>query len=671
MKPPGDPKEWASLEDAWLEALSADPIDVPPLLELAEEASRHDRKRAVELLGLLAGELIDRAAFPEARLTLRLAVRLAPGNPELRRMVIQLLRERAPDRRAVERMIAFARLTEDPLQEAWDRFEALQRLRVGSYVSHDSRGPGKIVEWDTASEDLTVDFTTRRGHRMSWAMALKVLTPLAPDHLLAMTVDRAEELVSMAPVDLLVLAVRSLGGDAEPKDIRRLVEPIVGQERWASWWAEARRLAKADPRLHVGLAKPMRFVVVTPERGGQPSPLEELEAAPASELARLALTLAKDERLRPQVREVVRRRAGGLRKDVPSLLQALLVAATLGDEEASTQAVQLLTETEDPVGLVLSLRIADLRRQAMALLQGIRDPASVRKALFLRSSNASDWEALVRRMTPEEQKDVVRDVVRELPSRAATYFWLVRKADEGFPLPGSTFDRVCRLVELLDDAPGLVGPVTTYVAERRIFQRVLEESPDKARSVLSFLETARLPVSLKDEIRAEVYARFPTLRPTADLIFTTPEGLRRREEELRHLIKVEVPQNKAALEEAKAHGDLRENFEYKAAKEQQERISARINELQRELSKARVLSPEMVDTSTVGPGCRVTMSAPDGKTQQIVLLGPWDSDPDAGVFSYLAPGVAPLLGTRVGETVRLEVPGVAGEFRIVAIEPWR
>lgn len=670
MKALAEAQEWPALEDAWLEALSQGSIDVAPLLEVAEIVALHDRRRAVELLILLAGELVGRRSWGDARSVLRQAVHLAPSNPDVRDVVHLLIKGQVGDARTAQRMVEFAGFDDRPLAEAWDRFEALHALRAGSYVLHDSWGAGKVIEFDTATEEVAIDFVGRPAHRMAWGMAIKALMPLPADHLLAMTVDRSAQLAALTPGDMLAIAVRSLGGDADPKDVKRLVEPIVGAGAWSSWWAAARGEAKEDPRFHLSLAKPMRIRVVEGDAAPPPDALSELRAAPLGELARLAARLGKNPSLRDGVHRVVRDRLPSLRRHPSQLVEALLVLGNLGAPEAVQEAVDVLATAADPAGTVLAIRSTDLRRQAMELLESRGDATATRRDLFLRSTNPADWEALCRRMSEEEKAELGWEVHRGLPARAPAYFWLVRKADEGFPLPGTAMDRAIRLVGLLDEAGGLVGPVTSYIAEGRMLQKAVEGSRDKAQSLLAFLGEARLPVSLKEEIRADVYTLFPELRPTHEIIYTTTEGLQAREAELRHLLKVELPHNKAALAEAKAHGDLRENFEYKAAKEQQDRILARIDEIQAELSRVRVLAPEKVDTSAVGPGCAVTVVGPDDVAHRIVIVGPWESDPEVGRFSYRAPVVQPLLGRKVGDVIPMDLPTAPGPFRIAAIASW-
>jgi len=115
---------------------------------------------------------------------------------------------------------------------------------------------------------------------------------------------------------------------------------------------------------------------------------------------------------------------------------------------------------------------------------------------------------------------------------------------------------------------------------------------------------------------------------------------------------------------------LRENFEYKAAKEQQERILLKIAEIEAEIAKTRVIHPEKIDTSTVGPGCKVTLNRSSLEERIVTILGPWDDDPERDILSYQAPGVQPLLGKATGDSVDLGLWGESASYSIGLIESW-
>jgi len=153
-----------------------------------------------------------------------------------------------------------------------------------------------------------------------------------------------------------------------------------------------------------------------------------------------------------------------------------------------------------------------------------------------------------------------------------------------------------------------------------------------------------------------------------DRIPITKDGLEKLKEELVRLERVERPANIRAIEEARGHGDLSENAEYHAAKERQSFIDGRINELRVSIGKAEVIALDDSPSDTVVFGRTVKLR--DISTEQEIqyqLLGPYESDPDKGRISVTAPLGQALIGTRVGDEIRVRTPGGVQEFEILEI----
>ena len=147
--------------------------------------------------------------------------------------------------------------------------------------------------------------------------------------------------------------------------------------------------------------------------------------------------------------------------------------------------------------------------------------------------------------------------------------------------------------------------------------------------------------------------RFEDLRKSEDdTFFVTAESLEKRRAELDRILKVEIPENTKGIALAAAEGDLTENFEYKARRERQQLLSARAGKLQDELARARALDPAAIDTAEVRPGTKVTLKGAKGE-RTVTLLGPWDSKPEEGVYSYLSELGRALLGKAVGEEAKI------------------
>lgn len=149
----------------------------------------------------------------------------------------------------------------------------------------------------------------------------------------------------------------------------------------------------------------------------------------------------------------------------------------------------------------------------------------------------------------------------------------------------------------------------------------------------------------------------------------TTKGAARLREELEHLKSVKRPAVINAIAEARAHGDLKENAEYHAAREQQGFIEGRIQELEYTLSHA-----QLIDVATLNAGSRVVFGATveladcdtgDEVTYQIV--GDLEADIKQGLISVSSPLARALIGKHEGDTVTIQAPAGARDYDIVGV----
>ena len=153
-----------------------------------------------------------------------------------------------------------------------------------------------------------------------------------------------------------------------------------------------------------------------------------------------------------------------------------------------------------------------------------------------------------------------------------------------------------------------------------------------------------------------------------DKIPFTKEGLKKLEQELSHLIKVERPDNIRAIEEARSHGDLSENAEYHAAKEKQSFLDGRINELQDVISRSDVIDVDIGPADQVVFGHTVVLyNVQTDEEISYQLIGPYESDPENGKISVTSPLGQALIGRQEGDEVKARTPGGIQEYEILEI----
>jgi transcription elongation factor GreA len=147
-------------------------------------------------------------------------------------------------------------------------------------------------------------------------------------------------------------------------------------------------------------------------------------------------------------------------------------------------------------------------------------------------------------------------------------------------------------------------------------------------------------------------------------------SLEKRRAELEEIVNKKIPENSKEIGVARSYGDLRENFEFKAAKQMQAVLMRRKAELEVMLAQARGTSFENPDTSQVSIGTVVTLrDVASDKQETYTILGAWDGDPERSIISYQTAIGQALLGRRVGEVVTLNTDQGEGQFQIVSINP--
>ncbi|GMO59050.1 MAG: hypothetical protein Ta2G_18970 [Termitinemataceae bacterium] len=129
-----------------------------------------------------------------------------------------------------------------------------------------------------------------------------------------------------------------------------------------------------------------------------------------------------------------------------------------------------------------------------------------------------------------------------------------------------------------------------------------------------------------------------------------------KQRELDELTNVEVPKNSKEIEFALSLGDLRENAEFKAAKERQGILNTTITKLHNDIDRAQIFDPSKINTTSISFGTVVTLhNTIKDKDEVFTILGPWESDPNNNIISYASPFGAAIMSKRKGEQFKFTV----------------
>ncbi|MBQ9756971.1 MAG: transcription elongation factor GreA [Clostridia bacterium] len=151
-------------------------------------------------------------------------------------------------------------------------------------------------------------------------------------------------------------------------------------------------------------------------------------------------------------------------------------------------------------------------------------------------------------------------------------------------------------------------------------------------------------------------------------IMLTDEGLLKLEQELETLKTQKRQEVAEKIKVARGFGDLSENSEYDAAKEEQAQVEARIVQLENMLKNAKVIDNDEIDLTTVSIGTRVTVFDEEFEEEiEYSIVGSTEADPDAFKISDESPVGRALIGKKIDDIVDVETPGGVIKFKILSI----
>ncbi len=575
----------------------------------------------------------------------------------------------------------------------------LESMKPGTYCIHRSWGFGKITDYDTASGRLIIDFEAKPGHPMDPAFCVSTLETLAPSHILVrkqLEPAVIQEMIDKRPADLVVELLKQYPNHAATTaEVESVLERTIGEAGFKRWWLKARKELQRDPRIAAPAKKTECYVL-----RGEPVSLEDeileqfngtrsarrrvglaeklLHAAESRDdikgsLADVLAQLAEAVQSSRQLTPAERLHGAWIRNDLARFL-GRDVAAYEPSLESLVAEPRTLPDLAEGLPSHIQARILELVLEA--------HPADGKDIVFNLLKNSQGKFTtdcigfLMEHASAEEISQTLARWQTEQNLRAPVLLWIVKNRHS------KRFRKI--VADLIH--PRLLGSIffaidyealQTAGARRIPLGEELSDDPDLIPDLLASAdgETARdLANTLllnqgfeeltKKSLLARFIKHFPNIQNLVaggpdekeERLLVSRESHDRRTQELADIIQRKIPENSRAIAAAREHGDLRENSEYKMAKQDQTVLFAQRAQLEKELGRAQVTDFTNASTEQVGIGTVVTLheEATD-KTVTYTILGAWDSVPEKSIISYKTPLAAGLLSHRVGDKVRVRL----------------
>ncbi|MFT5287490.1 MAG: transcription elongation factor GreA [Planctomycetota bacterium] len=710
--------QWTEFEDAWTELMADDgPLEeVMAALRLA--SSKKQMQRCVALAREHA-EILRAADKPGDAARLIGTVLLEGGNPgELAPILYECAEQAWKDESFWTKYVSISGLTANTqdMRVSWRSFAKCLAMVKDAAVFH-AKGWGIGLVLDVSEDDVTVKFRSGKRDVFPLKTATDIFEVLPAEDLRSMVMLNPDELSRLLREDHLEVLrnvlLRFHSRAAYPVIKGALSQLGVDGTSFGGWWRKARKNAEASGWFEITGTSTKTQVRLL------------ISAADPAEGMKRSLRLVGDlGKAQSRVRDLL---AGG-QCDETVAAAALDTLAELAAEEdhpisQRLGAWTLLRDQRGETPEELSLRL-----QEAALEEDPTDPSQVPAlwALFQLFPNSRDQErcvSMLKDLIPDDEEreanvlkhlshaapGMVRSLVAELIEKkrtvelAALYGHLLSRptrnpillvtlaalAENGkmegeWPVGVHRLQSLIRLAVYLEATR--VGDVAVQRAHTRLTAMLTSGAPSVMARLLDGVDSSMLRSTLnlaergidsgiENALVAIIAEKAPELFREGEKAFwetglwTTRDGLNRREAEFKELMDVKLPNNSEAIGKAAAFGDLSENSEWEAAIEEQRNLTARASEMESEIRDARLLNEVSLPEDTAAPGTTVCyLETETGDQNTIRILGPWDQDAEESI-SYRAPLAAGMLGLHTGETGVLELPSGKVPIKIVSIEP--
>jgi transcription elongation GreA/GreB family factor len=590
--------------------------------------------------------------------------------------------------------------------------EALSKLTPGAFCTHRSWGFGKIAAWELITGQVTIDFGTKKGHPMQLQYAAETLTFIPAKHILARAATDAAEVKTQAssdPVGLIRSILSDHDGKATPEEISAaLVPSVFDTSGFKKWFEATKKKLKADGHFQIPAKKGEPIILQETAQNPHERLIEQFRSArhPKEQVAALDTALkslndfAKEvEELRSLAAEVEEAAKRGGRIHAAKAIELLIIRdeicarheALKPGRDAATVAGFLSESPSKLTEIFSEIPAAKYARVLEAFPAAFPENWEEKALRLTRTSeprlSGEIFKLFVAQGKREVFADHVRRLIRERSASSDFVLWLCKERAKTLPevIDEELFAAILSAMEADLHADIKSKRLEEFLFEDRelVADLLGKAERDSARQAIRKIMLSPVFADLN---RRSLLARVLKVHPELESLVTGDQeapseraeslvvswaSLQRRKEELEHIEKVLIPQNIRDIATARSYGDLRENFEFKSAKEQQAVLNRQKGELELMLNNARGTNFENVDTSAVAIGTVVTVEPADGgKAETYSILGAWDGVPEKGWVSYQAVIGRAVLGKKTGDVIDLPADKGTRSMKITTIAPF-
>ncbi len=685
---------FSNVREIWEKLLLLSPGDIDFFLHVQKKIAKTvSEDKAVVLLNDVYNVCRDKDIDTAISL-LKIILQYDEKDVHARREIIECFRKKYAAHSQLEEYIRVSNLSQNyrNVHEAITDFEKHIAFDKGNFVFHRTWGVGRIAS--ITGDDIVIDFAKKRGHSMLLKMAVNALQTLSKNHIWVLKATwKKEKLHDKVKSDYawaLKTVILSFGNSCDLKRIKAELSPaVLSPGEWTTWSAKARDILKSDPCFGVS---PDNIDIFTVRE--RPISIEEKlynefkaernffdRAVTVRSFANLKDVEPDSEYFKEMQEYFIAFLRSSGQSNEQTMAAYLLIKELAGkypylSAELSVGFAEIFDEIGDIPALFKNLKDTKFKDEFLRHMQlFIPQWADYFVKLFPYALSQSVIVPLEKEGYTEKLTEMAAGCFENFRDNREAVIWLFKNAasEAWFKAANIPFERqIITLIYVLDlsyrDIENHRDTSENRKINRQVYSILFKEGClnsfiDKAGEdtlirIYTFINDVKdLDPQDKLNLRSRIMDKHPGFKFLGDTEKKVSRGLiataakyEEKQKQLVHLMEVDIPANSKEIEAALLHGDLSENAEYKAAKEKQEQLNTQVAKLKEEIERAQLFDPNAVSTSKVCFGTKVVLhNETKDKTEEYTILGPWESNPDNNIISYLSPLGGAILNKSVGE----------------------
>ena len=659
----------------------------------------------------------DNAKWDIAIEILKQNLGIEPKDNWARKEIVDCYRAKYEKHSHMEDYIRTSNLTQSyrNVFEAINDFEKHIAFDKGNFVFHRTWGVGIIRKLE--NDTLSIQFGKAIGIReISLKMAVETLKPLAKDHIwvLKATKNKAElqKMVKNDKTGILKIIIKSFDNNCDFKKIKaELVPSILEVKEWTSWNTSAKKILESDSAFGVNPNDITMYTVRDHEISIEEKLSNEFKAQKQF-FARIDILMKyfnndETDKTNDLFTEMYTYFTGFLKnitRVTEQVLAAYLVVRKIGsiDKQFAFPVKETFAEIykkiENPRAIYNALKDTKnttLREDFIICIKMLPDWDEQYVILFPTVLDINVINILLKEGYTESVHKLVKTSFESYKDYRDTvlFFFKDCQEEEWFKTSGVSYEK--QLITLINIIELTFREINNHVnstknkkinkiatqllfKDNTLYKYMFDNDENTVKKMYTLVDDiADIDTSYKILTRNKILEKYPNFafhisEETSSLprgMIVTSKKLVEKKAELDRITKIEIPENAKDISDARSHGDLKENAEYSAAKERQHDLSVKQAKLQEEINRATEFDPTTCTSAIVSFATVVTLSDIDeGKDLSYTILGPWESDPEKNVISYMTPLGNAIMDKKVGDTVVFSVNERTFNYKIKKIE---